>query len=234
MSNIPTIAIIGAMEPEIELLKTELSECQTHQFGPFHFYSGQYQGKQIIVSLSGIGKVNAALATSLIIQIFNPDYVINTGSAGGIGKGLKIGDVVIGTHTAHHDVDVTAFGYQRGQVPQLPARFDSHTQLITAAEQAARTFESAQIVKGLIISGDQFINDNNKINELRQYFPDAQAVEMEAAAIAQSCAQLNKPFVVIRAISDSADDQANMSFDAFLNIAGRHSAQMVLKLIETI
>ena len=154
---------------------------------------------------SGIGKVNAAIATTLVIEHFSPDCVINTGSAGGIGKGLQVGDVVIGTQVAHHDVDVTAFGYAIGQVPQQPASYPSDLTLVHAAEQAARVFQAANIRQGLIVSGDQFINDAFSIETICREFANPQAVEMEAAAIAQTCYQLGKPFVIIRAISDSAD-----------------------------
>ena len=158
--------------------------------------------------------------------------MINTGSAGGIGKGLQVGDVVIGTQVAHHDVDVTAFGYAIGQVPQQPASYLSDLTLVYAAEQAARVFQAANIRQGLIVSGDQFINDAFSIETICREFASPQAVEMEAAAIAQTCYQMGKPFVVIRAISDSADSEASMSFDEFLATAALHSAQMVVELVK--
>lgn len=231
MKTMQTVALIGAMEPEIELLKNALQDLKEHQFGALTMYSGMYADKRVILSLSGIGKVNAAVATALLIAHFHPDCVINTGSAGGIGDGLKVGDVVIGVQTAHHDVDVTAFGYVAGQVPQMPARFDGDEHLIAAAQRAAAAFEQAKVHKGLIVSGDQFINSDEKLQHIRGLFADVLAVEMEAAAIAQSCARLQVPFVVIRAISDAANDEASVSFDAFLQTAGKHSAQMVLDLL---
>ena len=163
-----------------------------------------------------------------------PDFVINTGSAGGLGSGLKVGDVVIGTQTAHHDVDVTAFGYAIGHVPRMPARFESDPALCAAAEKAAAAFEHAAVHRGLIVSGDQFVHSSESVAEVRRHFPDAQAVEMEAAAIAQSCHRFGVPFVVIRAISDLADEQADTSFETFLKTASVHSAKMVLQLIEAL
>lgn len=231
--NQKTIAIIGAMQPEIELLKNQLNNLQTHTFGTaFTICTGTIHGQNIVLSLSGIGKVNAAIATTLVIQHFAPDCVINTGSAGGIGNGLKIGDVIIGSTIAHHDVDVTAFGYVRGQVPQQPTQFASASNLIQAVQKAARAFHQAQVHTGLIVSGDAFVHSQAQIDEIRVHFTQAQAVEMEAAAIAQTCTALNIPFVIIRAISDGAEEQAPISFDEFLQIAAKHSAQMVLNLIE--
>lgn len=226
-----TIAVIGAMQAEIDLLQGLLTKHQCHRFGAFEIHEGELHQQRVIVSLSGIGKVNAAAATALLIHQFSPDYVINTGSAGGLGTGLKVGDVVIGTQTAHHDVDVTAFGYAIGQVPQLPSAFASDEGLIAAAQQAAAAFGDAQVKQGLIVSGDQFVQSSEKVAYIRQNFPTVQAVEMEAAAIAQTCHQLAVPFVVIRAISDAADEKADMSFEEFLQIAGKHSAQMVSNLI---
>ncbi|CWP08263.1 putative nucleoside phosphorylase [Neisseria meningitidis] len=188
----------------------------------------------MVLALSGIGKVNAAVATAWIIREFAADCVINTGSAGGLGKGLKVGDVVIGTETAHHDVDVTAFGYAWGQVPQLPARFASDGILIEAAKRAARTFEGAAVEQGLIVSGDRFVHSSEGVAEIRKHFPEVKAVEMEAAAIAQTCHQLETPFVIIRAVSDSADEKADISFDEFLKTAAANSAKMVAEIVKSL
>lgn len=228
-----TIALIGAMPPEISLLQENLQNLRSEHMADFDIYCGEYAGKNVVLALSGIGKVNAALSTALVLQ-HRPDFVINTGSAGGLGSGLKVGDVVIGTQTAHHDVDVTAFGYAIGHVPRMPARFESDTALCAAAEKAAAAFEHAAVHRGLIVSGDQFVHSSESVAEVRRHFPDAQAVEMEAAAIAQSCHRFGVPFVVVRAISDLADEQADTSFETFLKTASVHSAKMVLQLIEAL
>jgi len=228
-----TIALIGAMPPEISLLQESLQNLRSEHMADFDIYCGEYAGKNVVLALSGIGKVNAALSTALVLQ-HRPDFVINTGSAGGLGSGLKVGDVVIGTQTAHHDVDITAFGYAIGHVPQMPARFESDPALCAAAEKAAAAFEHAAVHRGLIVSGDQFVHSSESVAEVRRHFPDAQAVEMEAAAIAQSCHRFGVPFVVIRAISDLADEEADTSFETFLKTASVHSAQMVLQLIEAL
>ena len=145
-----------------------------------------------------------------------------------------MGDVVIGEAVAHHDVDVTAFGYEIGQVPQLPARFESAPTLIAVAAEAAAAFEGAAVHRGLIVSGDQFVHSSDKVAQIRRDFAGVQVVEMEAAAIAQACAQLEVPFVVVRAVSDLADEKADVSFEAFLETASVHSAQMVRSIIEAL
>lgn len=226
-----TIAVIGAMEQEIEWLKAAMSDVKDVQFGKFTAYEGRLSGKRLVLVLSGIGKVNAAISTAWVIHQFAPECVINTGSAGGLGGSLTVGDVVIGERVAHHDVDVTAFGYTWGQVPQQPAVFESDAALIQVADEAARVFDGATVSRGLIVSGDQFVHSSERIATIRSHFADVQAVEMEAAAIAQACHQLNTPFVVIRAISDSADEKADISFEEFLKVAAASSAKMVMDIV---
>lgn len=230
--SLKTIAVVGAMEQEIELLKAAAEDVKEVRFGRFAAYEGVLAGKRMVLVLSGIGKVNAAVSTAWVIHRFSPDCVINTGSAGGLGKGLKVGDVVVGNRVAHHDVDVTAFGYAWGQVPQLPAVFESDAALMNAAAEAAKAFEGAAVTRGLIVSGDQFVHSSERVAEIRARFEGVQAVEMEAAAIAQTCYQSDTPFVVIRAVSDSADEKAGISFDEFLKTAAVSSAKMVMGLME--
>lgn len=219
--------IIGAMEPEIALLKSQITQLRQQTIGQVEVFSGLLDGKHVALCLSGIGKVNAAIATTILIEHFSVDAIINTGSAGGLGKDLKVGDVVIGTEIAHHDVDVTAFGYVHGQIPQLPARYHSHPHLAFVAQ----TYSSR---RGLIVSGDQFIHGQEQLETIRQHFPDVLAVEMEAAAIAQTCHQFDKPFVVIRAISDNGDSNAAVNFETFLQKAATQSAQQVRDLLKNI
>ena len=232
--SVQTIAVVGAMEQEIELLRESMADVKYVSFGKFSAYEGELAGKRTVLVLSGIGKVNAAVSTSWVIHQFAPDCVINTGSAGGLGKGLKVGDVVIGETVAHHDVDVTAFGYVWGQVPQLPAAFASDENLIRQAEKAAQVFEGAAVTQGLIVSGDRFVHSSEGVAEIRSHFPEVKAVEMEAAAIAQTCYQLEVPFVIIRAVSDSADEKADISFEEFLKTAAVSSAKMVTEIVKSL
>ena len=232
--SVQTIAVVGAMEQEIELLRESMADVKHVSFGKFSAYEGELAGKRTVLVLSGIGKVNAAVSTSWVIHQFAPDCVINTGSAGGLGKGLKVGDVVIGETVAHHDVDVTAFGYVWGQVPQLPAAFASDENLIRQAEKAAQVFEGAAVTQGLIVSGDRFVHSSEGVAEIRSHFPEVKAVEMEAAAIAQTCHQLEVPFVIIRAVSDLADEKADISFEEFLKTAAVSSAKMVTEIVKSL
>lgn len=232
--SVQTIAVVGAMEQEIELLRESMPNVKHVSFGKFSAYEGELAGKRMVLVLSGIGKVNAAVSTSWVIHQFAPDCIINTGSAGGLGKGLKVGDVVIGETVAHHDVDVTAFGYVWGQVPQLPAAFASDENLIRQAEKAAQVFEGAAVTQGLIVSGDRFVHSSEGVAEIRSHFPEVKAVEMEAAAIAQTCHQLEVPFVIIRAVSDSADEKADISFEEFLKTAAVSSAKMVTEIVKSL
>ena len=232
--SVQTIAVVGAMEQEIELLRESMANVKHVSFGKFSAYEGELAGKRMVLVLSGIGKVNAAVSTSWVIHQFAPDCIINTGSAGGLGKGLKVGDVVIGETVAHHDVDVTAFGYVWGQVPQLPAAFASDENLIRQAEKAAQVFEGAAVTQGLIVSGDRFVHGSEGVAEIRSHFPEVKAVEMEAAAIAQTCHQLEVPFVIIRAVSDSADEKADISFEEFLKTAAVSSAKMVTEIVKSL
>lgn len=229
-----TLAVIAAMPQEIHELARALHNIKEENSHHLRILRGDYGGHELIVVESGIGKVNAALAATYVITKYLPCAVINTGSAGGLGKDVHIGDVVIASHAAHHDVDVRVFGYAIGQVPQLPVRYAADPDLGTAAVIAASHFESANIHHGLVVSGDQFIDHGDKIARIRTHFPEVLAVEMEAAAIAQTCHQLKTPCVVIRAISDHADEKADISFDAFIEQAGRESARMVLALVEAL
>lgn len=220
------------MEPEVALLKEQLADAHSEQLGPYQFYSGQLAGKNVVLVQSGIGKVASALATSLMIQHFQVDAVINTGSAGGFDPALKVGDIVIGTELCHHDVDVTAFGYAIGQVPQMPATFPSDPRLVTAAAASIAQLGFCQTKQGLIATGDSFMCDPVRIEHTRRQFPSMLAVEMEGAAIAQVCYQMQVPCVVIRSLSDIAGKESPDSFEAYLEVASKHSSAMVVGLLQ--
>lgn len=225
------VGIIGAMEQEIALLKQQLTNANTVQIAGFAFHQGKLNDVDVVLVQSGIGKVTAAVATTLLISQFKPDAVINTGSAGGFDPELNVGDIVISTELRHHDVDVTAFGYEPGQVPRLPAAFSAHPALINAAEQCIASLGFCKTKKGLITTGDVFMCDPERIAKTRATFPAMLAVEMEGAAIAQACYQLNTPFVVIRSLSDIAGKESPTSFDAYLEVASRNSSAMVMALL---
>ena len=228
------VAIIGAMEQEITLLQSRIAQPQHEKVAHVAITRGTLAGKPVLLAQSGIGKVNAAITTTILLEKYQAACVINTGSAGGLQGGMKQGDVVVGIQTAHHDADATAFGYAIGQLPQMPARYEADAALVEHAARAAIAFDGAAIHRGLIVSGDQFINHPDKIARIRTHFPDALAVEMEAAAIAQTCYQFARPCVIIRALSDLADGEAEYSFETFLQMAATHSAEMVENLVKAL
>jgi adenosylhomocysteine nucleosidase len=228
------IAIIGAMEEEVALLRENIKNPQTETIAGCEYTSGTMKGKEVILLRSGIGKVNAAMSTAVLLQHFKPDAIINTGSAGGFDPSLNVGDVVISTEVRHHDVDVTAFGYEYGQVPQLPAAFTADEKLMTAAVESVRELGDSQVVSGLIATGDSFMNDPARVEAIRDKFTGLQAVEMEAAAIAQVAHQFNVPFVIIRSLSDIAGKESDVSFEQYLEKAALHSAKMVMNIVESV
>lgn len=225
------IAVIGAMEEEVELLRNEIENPETKSIANSEFTSGTYKNHEVVLLKSGIGKVNAAMSTSILLNEYKPDYVINTGSAGGYDPTLEVGAIVISDEVRHHDVDVTAFGYEIGQVPQLPAAFKADERLMKLAEEAVFEIGKHQVATGLIATGDIFMHDPAKVEQVRNHFSQMKACEMEAAAVAQVCYQFEVPFVVIRALSDIAGKESSMSFDEFLPVAAKHSTQIVLQVI---
>lgn len=225
------IGIIGAMEPEVALLKDAIVGLQTSEHGGYTFYSGQINDMAVVLVQSGIGKVASAVATTLLLTHFNPDCVINTGSAGGFDQELEVGDVVISSEVRHHDVDVTAFSYEIGQVPNMPPAFIANKTLIDAAEKSVKQVGDVKVKTGLITTGDTFMCDPVVIDQARKNFPTMKAVEMEGAAIAQTCHQLSVPFVVIRSLSDIAGKESPESFEAYLEKASKYSSQMVMALL---
>ncbi len=229
--NKKPIGIIGAMPQEIKVLTEKLVNQEVTEIAGMTLCSGLLNDVPVVVMQSGIGKVNATIATTLLIERFSPKAIINTGSAGGIDENLAVGDVVIGDNVTHHDVDITAFGYVLGQMAQMPENYPCDNTLVMLAKEASQLFPNAHIHDGQIVSGDQFIADNALFSHIKTTFPKALAVEMEAAAIAQTCYRFEVPFVVIRAISDLANEQASVSFDQFIEQAGKHSAKMVQNLI---
>lgn len=228
------IAIIGAMEQEVELLRAAVSNPKTTTIANSEYTEGTYEGKEVVLLKSGIGKVNAAMSTTILLNEFKPDVVINTGSAGGFDETLEVGAIVISDEVRHHDVDATIFGYEMGQVPQMPAAFKSDAKLMAVAEAAVNTIGEHQAATGLITTGDSFMNDPVRVAITREQFPTAKAAEMEAAAVAQVCYQFNTPFVVIRALSDIAGKESNISFDEFLPVAAKHSTQVVLETVKNL
>lgn len=223
--------IICAMEEEIKSLVAQLEDKKQDTIGGIDFYSGTINGKEVVFTRSGIGKVQAGVTTGLLIANYKVDAVINSGSAGGIGEGLRVGDVVLSTGAAYHDADATAFGYKPGQLPQQPQIYTADKDLLEAISKAAK--ESNLVAReGLIVTGDQFVSSNEKIAAIKEIYPEALSCEMEGAAIAQVAYQFSVPFLIIRAMSDVGDEDAGQSFDEFIIEAGKKSANMILNFLK--
>lgn len=225
------IGILGAMDQEVALLQASLDNPEVVEWKHLTFYTGSLHGVEVVVVKCGIGKVAAAVATTALVDRFAPDYVVNTGSAGGFDTDLNIGDLVIATSVLHHDIDITHFGYALGQAAGMPATYESNETLILAAEQAAEQSLDVTTKRGLVCTGDSFIGSDEAAARLREAFPTMAAVEMEGAAIAQTCFMLSTPFLVIRSLSDIAGKTSTVSFQSYLEKAAKHSAELVMQMI---
>ncbi|HIV74064.1 MAG TPA: 5'-methylthioadenosine/adenosylhomocysteine nucleosidase [Candidatus Pseudogracilibacillus intestinigallinarum] len=228
-----TIGIIGAMDEEIALLQKQIKNQTIETVANTMYIKGTLETKDVVLVKSGIGKVNAAMTTAILMEKYQPTFVINTGSAGGFSEALKVGDVVISDAVVHHDVDVTAFDYVHGQVPQMPATFKADKTLVRQVRIILKEMEIGSEI-GLIATGDSFMNDQTKVQTIRELFPTMIACEMEAAAIAQVCYQYNVPFVVIRALSDIAGQEAPMSFQQFLEVAATNAANLIIEFVKRV
>ncbi|MCY1025605.1 5'-methylthioadenosine/adenosylhomocysteine nucleosidase [Mammaliicoccus sciuri] len=212
------IGIIGAMEEEVEILKSSIENRETIQIAHVIFYKGNIEDKQVVLAQSGIGKVNAAITATLLINEFKPDLIINTGSAGSVDSELNIGDIIISNKVYYHDVNATAFGYK---------------ELIDLAKSSIEQLDLNGIV-GEVATGDSFIGSIDQRKVIKSNFPTASVVEMEAGAIAQTCYQYNVPIIVTRAVSDLADKESDVTFEEFLKVACVNSSKIVKLLLNRV
>ena len=225
------IGIIGAMDEEVGKLKEVMTDVEISKKAGMDFYKGKLQGKNAVVVRSGIGKVNAGICTQILADDFQVDCVVNTGIAGSLNAQIDIGDIVLSSDALQHDMDATGFGYELSVIPRMPVsvfRADEH--LIEVAKQACQKVNpDIKTFVGRVVSGDQFISNKEKKNWLEEQFHGF-CTEMEGAAIAQA-AYLNEiPFLIIRAISDKADDSAGMDYSVFEAQAIRHSVNLLLEM----
>ena len=229
-----TIGIIGAMDEEVEILKSLLTITETVTEAGMTFYKGLLHNKEVVLARSGIGKVNAAVCAQLMITLFKIDYLINSGVAGTLHAAINQGDIVISTDAVQHDVDTTVFGDPLGAIPRLGVTFfEADKDLILLAEKAAKNlnFEGVSLFKGRIASGDQFVAGGELKERIQSHFAPS-AVEMEGASIAH-VAYLNQvPYVIIRAISDKADGSADMSYEEFLPLAAKHASALMEEMVK--
>ena len=249
ISSEPVTAILGAFEQEIILLEDELIGKQEQIIEGIRFVSGTLSGKKVVIAFTGIGKVNAAMTTTLLIEHFKPDKVIFTGIAGAVNRQLQPGDIVIAEKTAHHDMGTLwpEGLFHKGVKNRLngwenPVFFEADEQLLKLAERAAEQVEFSSIriisgqrrpkvVKGVVVTGDSFIASADKCAELREKL-NADAVEMEGAAVAQLCFQRGIGFLVIRSISDNADEGAVLDKQTFYLLAAKNSSSLVIEMLD--
>jgi adenosylhomocysteine nucleosidase len=227
------VLILAAMDIERELLLSCLQNPQKSLLNnTLEVHTGQLDGVQVSIAKMGIGKVNAAMVTTLLLSQHPYDLVINTGVAGAVDQSLQVGDVVISDELSYHDVDARHFGYALGQVPGMQSVFVSANRSYLHHLGSCFAQEPWQVVQAMIISGDQFISEDQQIDELARAFPLAKAVEMEGASVAHVASVLGVPFVVVRAISDKANSDAKMSYEEFVGLASMRSAQVVRELLK--
>lgn len=227
------VGIIAAMEEELNMLVNTLQNCQEIHFGQFKYYTGQIYNVEVALLLCGIGKVNAAVGATLLIDKLLPDYLINTGVAGGFPKEVKVGDIIISDEVRHHDADATVFDYEYGQIPRMPAAFVADPTLIKYASEVKLDDNNVTIYHGPILSGDSFVHQPKQIDKIVERFPNIMAVEMEGASIAQTCYLFNIPFVLVRSISDKVHEVGSSDiYKKFMEKAAGNSKKLVLELIK--
>ncbi len=227
--------IIGAMDLEVDELKSKMKTSRIVRKAGMEFYEGTLHGAEVVIVRCGIGKVNAALCTQILADIFEVTHIINTGVAGSLNAKLDIGDILISRDAIHHDLDVTIFGYQLGEVPQMGFReFKADENLVELARHSCEKVNpDIHAMVGRVISGDQFISDKTVKERLIAQF-QGDCTEMEGASIAHGAYLNGIPFVIIRAISDKADDTSEMEYPVFERAAARHSARLVEDMVQSI
>ncbi|QUL57387.1 5'-methylthioadenosine/adenosylhomocysteine nucleosidase [Paenibacillus tritici] len=216
------LGLIGAMDEEIRLLLEEMDNQQVTVKAGITFYTGTVFGKKAVVCKSGVGKVNAAVTTQILLDSFDVEQVLFTGVAGALHPDLDIGDIVISSQCIQHDMDVTALGYPRGVIPyQEISVFRADPLLVKLAEEACRELNQKSVT-GIVLSGDQFIASREAVAKLREEL-DGACAEMEGAAVAQVCNMNGTSFVIVRSMSDKADGSAHVNYSEFTVTASQHS-----------
>ena len=223
--DLAPVAVVGAMDEEVERLLGSLSLVERLAAGPFHVAQGELEGVPVVVARCGIGKVNAAALTQYVVSL-GVRSVVLTGVAGAVDPGLRVGDVVVGVDAVQHDVDVTGLGYAPGEVPGAGTAFACDPRLVDLATEAARDLPGVRVVRGRVASGDVFVADAGVGARIWELF-GAVCAEMEGAACAQVCAAWGVPFVVVRSISDTADHAAHVDFRSFTALAAQRAEALV-------
>lgn len=226
------IAIMGAMTEEIEPLLEYFKEYKTTNYAKNTYYETTYKGLDLVIAYSKIGKVNASLTASVMIEKFGAKTMLFSGVAGAVNEKLKIADILYATKLTQHDLDITAFGHPHGYVPEGSVFVDSDERLNAIAKSVAKD-KQIDLHSGIIATGDQFICDETKKEWIQKTF-QADAIEMEGASVAVVCDALNVPFFILRAISDAAGMDAEFDFDTFLKSSAKQSASFIIAMLDVI
>jgi adenosylhomocysteine nucleosidase len=221
------IALIGAMNEEIDLLLSHMQDIKDTSKAGITFREGDYFGKRVVVCRTGVGKVNAAVTTQILIDQFKVEAIIFTGVAGALDPELNIGDIVVSSECMQHDMDVTALGFPRGVIPyEDKSVFEADSKLVELAMASGERLFAGKVKRGRVLSGDQFVASREVVAELNREL-NGVCVEMEGASVAQVCSMNAVPFVIIRSMSDKADGSANVNFAEFTVQASENSYKMV-------
>lgn len=227
------VGIIGAMDEEVELLIKEMKNKKVYNYTKMNFYQGKINTKDVVIVRCGIGKVNAAVCTQVLLDKFDIKYVINTGIAGSLDNSIDIGDIVLSRNSIQYDMDVRAFGYNIGQVPRMDVlSFDSSEYLIRKTSDVCENIGINNFI-GTVVTGDTFVSDNNHKERLKKEFSGL-CTEMEGAAIGHVCYLNDIEFIIIRSISDKADDSSSLDYKEFEKIAISNSVNIVNNLLKEI
>jgi len=226
------IAIMGAMPEEIEPLLNQVENVKETSYVNNKYYEATYKGKELVIAYSKIGKVFASLTATILIEKFKCDLLLFSGVAGAINPHLSIGDLIVANKLCQHDLDITAFGHPYGFVPEGSQFVKSDEKLINISKEVASKL-GIKLHEGIIATGDQFVADPSRKAWIGDTF-GADALEMEGSSVAVICDAMSVPFFILRAISDSADDNADMDFDTFLQKSAKISANFILNMVEAI
>ncbi len=224
------LAIMGAMQEEIEPLLAHFKDVNVVEYANNKFYEVSYNGLEIVIAYSKIGKVFASLTASTMIEKFGCNTLLFSGVAGGINPKLQIGDLIIADKLCQHDLDITAFGHPHGFVPGGKVFVETTKELRDVAIKVANE-NNLKVIEGTIATGDQFVHSNERKQFIENTF-NADALEMEGASVAVVCDALNVPFFILRAISDTADMDAGFDFDEFLKSSAKNSADYLIKIVK--
>ena len=227
------IGIIGAMDEEVNAIIEKMTNVESKEKAGMTFNKGTLEGKEAVVVRSGIGKVNAGLCTQILVDDYKIDAVINTGIAGSLKNQIDIGDIVLSSDALYHDMDATGFGYDFGVVPRMESSvFKGDVRLINLAKECCeRVNPDINVHIGRVVSGDRFISDKAKKDWINEHF-DGYCTEMEGAAIAHAATLNNIPFLIVRAISDKADNSATMDYGEFEKKAIIHSVNLIMEFVK--